>query len=101
MVTGWFTATHDGGTDDRAKVMHLSANGLTGTATILAIRETGVVVGTNPQCEIELRVVVGSGAPYLALARQTLAPVAIPHFQPGREVPVKVDRSDPQTVVIA
>jgi hypothetical protein len=97
---GLFTAGPDGA-DDRTKLMHLSAHGMPGTATILAIRETGTIVGENPECEIDLRVVIGAGAPYDATARQALAPVAIPHFQPGKEVPVKVDRSDPLSLVIA
>jgi len=101
VTTGLFSTASDGGAYDRARVMHLSTKGLAGTATIMAIRPTGTVVGENPEFEIELRVVMGGGAPYLATARQTLALVAVPHFQPGKEVPVKVDRADPLSLIIA
>lgn len=101
MTPDLFSSPPQSDTDERAKVMRLTAGGVSGTATITEIRRTGVLVGGNPECEIDLRVVIGGGAPYAATARQTLAPVAIPHFQPGREVPVKVDPLDRLSLIIA
>ena len=83
------------------KVTHLNANGRVGTATVTALRQTGTFVNENPECEIDLEVTVGDGAPYAATVRQVLAIVAIPGFQPGAQVPVKVDPQDPQSLIIA
>lgn len=82
------------------KAMHLSQNGIPGTATITGLRQTGVFVNENPECDIDLTVTTG-GEPYAATVRQTLALVAIPQFQPGTEVPVKVDPQDAQSLIIA
>lgn len=101
MTPDLFTSSPQRDTDERARVMRLSTGGVSGAATITAVRRTGAIAGGNPECEIDLLVVVGSGAPYAATARQTLAPIAIPHFQPGREVPVKVDPLDRRSVIIA
>lgn len=101
MTSGLFTSTPHDGDGERARVIHLSAHGVSGTATIVAIRRTGRVARDNPECEIDLRVVIGSAAPYAATARQLLAPVAIPHFRPGKQVPVKIDPADHRSVIIA
>lgn len=93
--------TLDGVAGYQQKVMHLTQVGVPGTATITAIRQTGTFVNENPECDLDLQVTVGGGAPYAATVRQTLAMVAIPHFQPGKEVPVKVDPQDPQSMIIA
>ncbi len=45
------------------KVMHLSQVGIPGTATITAVRQTGTFVNENPECDIDLQVIVGGGAP--------------------------------------
>jgi len=43
---------------------HLMANGRQGTATVTAIRDTGLTVNENPQVELDLQVTVDGGAPY-------------------------------------
>jgi hypothetical protein len=86
---------------DAAKAQHLAVNGRPGTATIAAIRQTGVVVNENPQVELDLQVQVDAGAPYGVTHKQVIAMIAIPQFQPGCVVPVKVDPDDPQSLIIA
>ncbi len=92
--------TLEGQVAHQQKAMHLSQNGIPGTATITAVRQTGVFINENPECDIDLTVTT-SGEPYAATVRQTLALVAIPQFQPGTAVPVKVDPQDPQSLIIA
>src|SRR3954466_9485107 len=73
----------------------LRAPGRQGTATVTAIRDTGLTVNENPQVELDLQVQVDGAAPYAVTHRQVVSRVAIPAFQPGATVPVRVDPADP------
>ena len=86
---------------DQARAQQLAVDGRPGTATIKAIRQTGMVINENPQVELDLEVTVDGGEPYAVTHRQVIAMIAIPQFQPGQTVPVKVDPADPQTLVVA
>ena len=86
---------------DGQKAQHLMEAGRVGSATVSAVRQTGTFVNNNPECELDLQVVVDGGAPYGVTHRQVLAMVALPGFQPGASVPVRVDPSDPQSLIIA
>jgi hypothetical protein len=88
-------------TADRDKAQHLMANGRQGTATVVAVRQTGTYVNENPQVEMDLDIAVEGLEPYRATHRQVLAMVAIPQFQPGASVPVRVDPHDPQSLIVA
>lgn len=83
------------------KAQHLMANGRVGSATITAIRQTGMFVNENPQIEMDLQVSLDGTAPYAATHRQVVAMIAIPSFQPGATVPVRVDPQDPQSLIVA
>jgi hypothetical protein len=84
-----------------ANGQRLMATGRQGTATVTAIRDTGLTVNENPQVELDLQVAVDGAAPYAVTHRQVVSRVAIPAFQPGATVPVRVDPADPQTLLIA
>ena len=84
-----------------ATSQRLMATGRQGTATVTAIRDTGLTVNENPQVELDLQVTVDGGAPYAVTHRQVVSRVAIPAFQPGATVPVRVDPADPHTLLIA
>ena len=86
---------------DGQKAQHLMANGRQGTATIVSLEQTGMYVNENPQVEMQLDVAVEGMAPYSATHRQVLAMIAIPQFQPGSSVPVRVDPQDPQSLIVA
>jgi len=58
-------------------------------------------VNENPQVEMDLQVTVEGLPPYTATHRQVIAQIAIPQFQPGATVPVRVDPEDPSSVLIA
>jgi len=79
----------------------LMASGQQGTATVTAIRDTGLTVNENPQVELDLHVCVDGTAPYAVTHRQVVSRVAIPAFQPGATVPVRVDPADAHTLLIA
>jgi len=86
---------------DQAKAQHLMANGRQGTAVITDVRQTGMYVNENPQVEMDLQVTVEGLPSYTATHRQVIAQIAIPQFQPGATVPVRVDPEDPSSVLIA
>ena len=86
---------------DGQKAQHLAANGRPGTAVITALRQTGTMVNENPQVELDLQVTVEGIPPYAVTHRQVIAMVAIPQFQPGATVPVKVDPQDANSLIIA
>ena len=86
---------------DAAKAQHLMANGRQGTATVVSVAQTGMYVNDNPQVAMEPDASVEGLQPYRATHRQVLAMVAIPQFQPGASVPVRVDPQDPQSLIVA
>jgi hypothetical protein len=83
------------------KAQYLMQSGRVGSGTISAVRQTGTFVNNNPECEIDLQVSVDGGAPYAVTHRQVLAMVALPSFQPGAAVPVRVDPNDASSLIIA
>lgn len=85
---------------DGAKAQHLMANGQAGSATITAVRDTGMTIDDNPTVEIDLDVSLAGGAPYAVTHRQTISRIAIPSFQPGATVPVRVDPADRRSLMI-
>ena len=50
---------------------------------------------------VHLQVAVDGSTPYPVTHRQVLAMVALPGFQPGASVPVRVDPNDQQSLIIA
>ena len=86
---------------DGRKAQHLMQAGRVGTATVAGVRQTGTFVNNNPECELDLQVTVDGGVPYAVAHRQVLAMVALPGFQPGASVPVRVDPDDPDSLIIA
>jgi hypothetical protein len=85
---------------DGQRAQYLMTNGRQGSATIQAIRDTGMTINDNPTVELELSVSIGDDAVYGVTHKQTIARIAIPSFQPGATVPVRVDPADPHSLVI-
>ena len=83
------------------KAQHLMANGRVGTATVVSLSQTGAFVNENPQVELDLDVTVEGLEPYRATHKQVLAMIAVPQFQPGASVPVRVDPRDPHSLIVA
>jgi len=86
---------------DGQRAQELLRSGRVGCATVSDVRQTGTFVNDNPECELDLHVSVDGGEPYRVTHRQVLAMVALPGFQPGASVPVRVDPDDPLNLVIA
>ena len=86
---------------DARRADHLTRNGRAGTATIVALRQTGTFVNENPEVEMDLQVTVDGMVPYPATHRQVIAMIAAPQFQPGSTVPVRVDPAQPTSLIVA
>jgi hypothetical protein len=85
---------------DVVKAQHLATNGRPGSATITAIRDTGITINDNPTVELDLSVSLDGGEPYAVTHRQTISRIAIASFQPGATVPVRIDPADRTSLMI-
>ena len=86
---------------DGQKANYLATAGQDGTATITAVRDTGMTVNDNPSIEMDLQVQVAGGAPYPVTHQQVVSRLAIGNFQPGASITVKVDPANPQSLIVA
>ena len=82
------------------KAQHLMASGRVASATITAVRDTGMTINDNPTVELDLAVAVDGTDPYAVTHRQTISRIAIPSFQPGATIPVRVDPVDRTSLMI-
>jgi hypothetical protein len=75
-------------------------NGIPAQATIVGVRQTGVMLNNQPQILFDLEVQPSGGAPYRAQAKAIIPMINIPQFQPGVDVPVKIHPTDLAQVVM-
>ena len=75
-------------------------DGIPAEASILKVWDTGLVVNNNPQVGMDLEVRPPSGSHYQAQTKKVLSMSAIPQYQPGAVVSVKISKKDPNKVVI-
>ena len=57
-------------------------------------------IAVTPTVELDLSVSVDGAEPYAVTHRQTISRIAIPSFQPGATVPVRVDPADRTSLMI-
>ena len=76
-------------------------SGIPARAKILSVRQTGLMLNHQPQVEFQLEVHPPSGMPYQAKVKAIVALFNIPQFQPGVEVPVKIDPSNQAKIALA
>src|SRR5581483_6233660 len=85
---------------DQAAADSLLASGIAGTAQILSADWTGAVINLEYVCRIGLTVQTSELGPYDAHIELRVDPVRLGAMQPGATVAVRVDRSNPQNVLI-
>jgi hypothetical protein len=110
-ITGGVRAAREGAGDadlllgepaaEGAQARYLMASGRRGSATITAVRDTGMTVDDDPTVELDLSVTVEGASPYAVTHTQTVSRIAVASFQPGATVPVRVDPTDPHSLMIA
>ena len=70
-------------------------------ATVVQVWDTGITVNNDPVIGLRLTVQRASGQPYQAIINKSrVSRVHIPQFQPGWDVPVRVDPQDPARVAL-
>lgn len=78
----------------------LTRDGLSGVATIVAIRENIATTTLGSWHELELDVQLPGRDAYRATRRISLELSTAPHIQVGAEVPVRVDPGDHSNVLV-
>lgn len=84
----------------QARVRAIVATGISGTAKIEGVRQTGVTVNEQPQVELQLEVHLQKRDPYLVSQKEIVPISMLSAVSIGAELPVRVDRSDLSKVVI-
>jgi hypothetical protein len=82
------------------KQANLQATGVSCAATVVAVRETGMVINMEPVAELDLTVLPDGLPPYPATIQQAVSQFYIPRIQPGASLSVKVDPNDPSSIFI-
>jgi len=78
----------------------LQKTGLPGTAKILEVRDTGVTINNNPQVKLTVEIKNNLGQRYTATIKTLVSRINPFAYQPGMEVPVKIDPKNDQNVVL-
>ena len=86
--------------DEREKIMRIDQSGVEARATVDSMRETGTQLGGGHQIEFELTVHPSSGDDYPVSTQQSMHDVTLQGIVQGGEVVVKVDPSDPQSLLV-
>jgi hypothetical protein len=90
--------------EGQAEGDRIRSTGVSGRATIAAVRDTGMTIGLggmdNPVAELDLDVTVDGTPPYRLTQRQMVPRLQIGRLVPGATVPVKVDPVDHDKVVV-
>ena len=71
-----------------------AGEGRRGTAKILRANDTGMLINSKPQVEIEVEISVGGGTPYLAKTKHVMPQSKLALLIPGSTVEVMVDVVD-------
>jgi hypothetical protein len=83
-----------------ADAQRVSQTGLSGTARVTALTQTGMFLNDNPQVKMDLLVQVTGKSPYAASRKEFIPLIMLSQISPGSTLPVKVDPNDPNDVVI-
>ncbi len=78
----------------------LMKTGIKGTGTVLSIFETGTRINNQPLCKIELQVEIPGTPVYIATAKTVISYLQAAQFQSGTIVPVMVDPTNHQKLVL-
>ncbi len=74
--------------------------GIPGTATIMGMASTNMYINEQPVAKLTLSIQLPGRAPYTVEKREVIPLLALGMMAPGRSLPVAVDPTDPQKIVI-
>ena len=75
-------------------------NARPGTATIMAVRDTGMTVNENPSVAFDLQVTDAAGFTYVVTHTQIVSRLQVGGMQPGATVNVMIDPADRNRLAI-
>jgi hypothetical protein len=78
----------------------LQKTGIPGKARILEVKDTGITINNSPQVKLLLEVKNNFGQKYNATTRVLVSRINPGAYQPGMEVPVKIDPRNENNVVL-
>jgi hypothetical protein len=78
----------------------IRTQGVAGNATITGMRQTGVTLNEQPQVELQLQVTTSMHGAYPVTLKEYVPLMMLGVLSSGRPLPVKVDPSNPQRVII-
>lgn len=100
-VTGggliWFGMRARRGAAEADRIM---STGFAGTATVTGLTQTGMSLNDQPQIDMELLVSIPDRAAYPTRRKEFVPLVLLGRLSSGLPLPVKVDPTDPQRVII-
>ena len=96
LLTGCAIGQYTGETVNRP----VRETGISASALVLEIWDTGVRLNDNPVVGFRLEVTLEDGTTYEATTKNVVSIVHIPQVQPGAVLPVKVDPNDPSLVAL-
>jgi hypothetical protein len=85
----------------KKKVEDLLATGTQGTAMILGLEDTGMLINDNPRVKISLEVTISGYMPYRVQKTLTIPQINLAQVQPGQQIGVIADptqQDDPDKV---
>jgi hypothetical protein len=88
------------GTMDPAGASALYSGGISGSATIDAVNDTGMFVNEAPVLALDMTVTLPGREPYKTTHKQLVSHAALARFQPGSVLPVRVSPQDPNQLMI-
>jgi hypothetical protein len=78
----------------------LQKTGISATAVILEVSDTGTTINDNPQVKLKLEVQPAHRAPYQAETKILISRLQTSFFQPGSIIPVKIDPDNPKNIAL-
>ncbi len=85
---------------DMWRTRRVLKNGEPGRARVLRMFETGITINDNPMVKLEMEVTPQRGPTYIATSKTVVSRLNPMMYGPGTVVAVKIDRQDPQLVVV-
>lgn len=83
----------------KKRAAYFLANGIPGTATILAAATTGTTINDMPQIELKLEIAAPGRNNYVITDRRCWNPLSLARLQKGTTLPVLVDPQRPKKVM--
>lgn len=75
------------------------ATAVSAVATVVAARETGMILNGLPTVELDLMVLLPTGVPAQVTRSVSAGPLLIPRIQPGSQLDVRLDPADPNSTL--